>query len=337
MKNTANHNLPSFDTCRDAFDSAPGVCNLFDDDLEVVTLPDAIPLRNSRKRGPAAALRPPPPSVRPVAGETVDLRSLMGRVASLEDGVDTFVFPPPVETVTTLLPTALTQPAPARLRYSARRASSFVLGALATVAAGLAMIHPIASFRSSGTSAVTAPNPVQVQQAATTAEPGSKGPMPSPVEAAAAQTADKPASTPANRTAVREATPASPESRPAAQPLPPKREAATSIPTAESLPAPMPPAAPTPALPSFDARAALAGMQAAIGAASGCRSEEDPSAVVRVSVTFASSGSVTIAQVDGAPYAGTKTGSCVAKVFRSLRVDPFEGQPVTVHKSFLIR
>ncbi|MBI5537129.1 MAG: hypothetical protein HY898_30685 [Deltaproteobacteria bacterium] len=326
MNKTAPNSLPSFDCCRDAFDSAPGVCSLFDDDVEVVTVPDAIPLVSPRRRLAAATLRPPPPSMRPATNETVDLKSLMGRVATVDEGPDTFAFPPPVETITTILPTALTQPAPARLRYGARRASSFVLGALATVAAGLAMIHPIAAFHSQAASPAAAPgpSPTQIQETrAATTEAVFIGPTQSPVEAAAAQPLEK--SAPPVVTSGRLARQSSPKS-----------DAPSSSP-ADALPDPEPPPAPAPVLPPFDSRSALAAMQAAVGAASGCRTDDDPAAVARVSVTFASSGSVTIARVDGAPYAGTKTGSCVAKVFRTLRVDPFEGQPVTVHKSFLIR
>ena len=43
---------------------------------------------------------------------------------------------------------------------------------------------------------------------------------------------------------------------------------------------------------------------------------------VRVTVIFASSGRATIATV-GAPFAGTATGSCIARAAREAEVDPF--------------
>jgi hypothetical protein len=50
-------------------------------------------------------------------------------------------------------------------------------------------------------------------------------------------------------------------------------------------------------------------------------------------VTFAPSGRVTQANLQGPPFAGTATGSCIAKAFRSSSVPPFEGDPVTVSKT----
>jgi hypothetical protein len=55
-----------------------------------------------------------------------------------------------------------------------------------------------------------------------------------------------------------------------------------------------------------------------------------------VKVTFAPSGNVTSAQVEGPPFAGTPVGGCIASAFRGAKVPPFSGAPVTVSKSFSI-
>jgi hypothetical protein len=77
-------------------------------------------------------------------------------------------------------------------------------------------------------------------------------------------------------------------------------------------------------------------LNAAAGAASGCKKPDGPTGRGRVSVTFAPSGRVTTAVVNGPPFAGTSVGGCVAAAFRRASVPPFDGSPVTVHKSFSI-
>lgn len=89
--------------------------------------------------------------------------------------------------------------------------------------------------------------------------------------------------------------------------------------------------------PEFNKSAATAALNGAAGSASGCRAPSDPTGVARVSVTFAPSGRATRAAVNGAPYSGTATGSCVAAAFRGLSVPAFTGDPVTVSKSVSIR
>ncbi len=70
--------------------------------------------------------------------------------------------------------------------------------------------------------------------------------------------------------------------------------------------------------------------------ASSCRQEGDPTGVARVVVTFAPSGRVTSATIGGPPFAGTQTGSCIAKTMRQMSVPPFEGQYVTISKTVVI-
>jgi hypothetical protein len=71
--------------------------------------------------------------------------------------------------------------------------------------------------------------------------------------------------------------------------------------------------------------------------AASCRQPGDARGSMPVSVTFAPSGRVTSSTVDGGPFAGTTTGSCIARALRSASVAPFEGAPVTVHSSVSFR
>lgn len=98
------------------------------------------------------------------------------------------------------------------------------------------------------------------------------------------------------------------------------------------------PAEPEPpkSLAPFDPGAASSAMQAAAANAASCREPGTPAGTVRVSVTFAPTGRATTALVSGA-FAGTSVGGCIARTFRAARVEPFEGNLVTVHKTVTIR
>lgn len=89
--------------------------------------------------------------------------------------------------------------------------------------------------------------------------------------------------------------------------------------------------------PPFDKAAAVAALNAAVGQASGCRQPGDPSGTARVVITFAPSGRVTSANLSGPPFAGTRTGGCIASTMRRARVPAFSGSHVTVSKSVVIR
>jgi hypothetical protein len=137
--------------------------------------------------------------------------------------------------------------------------------------------------------------------------------------------------------------PSKPSSKPssvAAQPVgaKPAPEPAPA-PVAAAPPAPAPAPAPEPAAagPAFDRGAASAALSSAASQAASCKAPDDPSGVARVSVTFAPSGRVTSATVQGPPFAGTKTGGCIARTFRNASVSPFAGDPVTVSKSLTLR
>ena len=63
-----------------------------------------------------------------------------------------------------------------------------------------------------------------------------------------------------------------------------------------------------------------------------CRGPGSPSGVARMTVTFQPSGDVKTAILQGGPFAGTAEGECIAGKFRTLKVPPFAGENVTVHK-----
>lgn len=86
----------------------------------------------------------------------------------------------------------------------------------------------------------------------------------------------------------------------------------------------------------FNRGAASAALGALGPATKGCKKPNGPTGTARVIVTFAPSGNVTSSQVQGAPFAGTPVGNCIAAAFRSAKVPPFEGSPVAVPRSVTI-
>lgn len=64
-----------------------------------------------------------------------------------------------------------------------------------------------------------------------------------------------------------------------------------------------------------------------------CKRDDGVTGPGSASVTFANDGSVSGVSLD-APYAGTKTGDCVAGQFKRAKVNAFEGSPQTVRHSF---
>jgi hypothetical protein len=91
-----------------------------------------------------------------------------------------------------------------------------------------------------------------------------------------------------------------------------------------------------PELGPFDRQAALASLRQAAGAAQGCATAAGGTHLVPITVTFAPSGRVTVAQVGGA-FAGKSTGSCVAQIMRAAQVPPFSGSHVSVSKTVRFR
>jgi hypothetical protein len=86
----------------------------------------------------------------------------------------------------------------------------------------------------------------------------------------------------------------------------------------------------------FSKAAAVSALSAAAGSAGSCKKLGGPTGSGRVQVTFAPSGRVTTANVEGAPFAGTSVGGCVASLFRKAHIPPFSGNAVTVSKGFSI-
>lgn len=87
----------------------------------------------------------------------------------------------------------------------------------------------------------------------------------------------------------------------------------------------------------FDRNAAAAALSRAAGAAGSCRSGTDPTGIAQVSVTFSPSGRATRALVEGPPFAGTKTGGCIAARMRGAKIPPFTGSRVVVKKRVVIQ
>jgi hypothetical protein len=82
----------------------------------------------------------------------------------------------------------------------------------------------------------------------------------------------------------------------------------------------------------FDRRAALVALDAAGQRAQACK-PVDTVGATRVAVTFAPTGKVTTAVVEGPPFAGTRVGGCIAAMLREAAISPFSGGAVTVHKA----
>jgi hypothetical protein len=87
----------------------------------------------------------------------------------------------------------------------------------------------------------------------------------------------------------------------------------------------------------IDRSAAAVAIAAAGRSAAACLSPDDPRGAMPVSVTFATSGRVTTARIEGGPFAGTEVGGCIARTLRSARVGGFEGSPVTIHGAIHLR
>lgn len=128
----------------------------------------------------------------------------------------------------------------------------------------------------------------------------------------------------------------------AAEPTAPKPEATAAVEKpaeAEKPAAPAPRPVPAPAEPGteFDRGAAVSALKAAAAEASACRKDGDPSGTATLTITFAPSGRVTSANIQGPPFAGTPTGGCIANAMRHASVPAFSGDRVTVNKTIVIQ
>ena len=86
----------------------------------------------------------------------------------------------------------------------------------------------------------------------------------------------------------------------------------------------------------FDRAAAVAALKGAAAQASSCRKDGDPSGTAVLTITFAPSGRVTSAAIQGPPFAGTATGGCIASTMRHASIPAFDCDRVTVTKTVII-
>jgi hypothetical protein len=140
-----------------------------------------------------------------------------------------------------------------------------------------------------------------------------------------------------SQAAARDTSSATPGTKDAANPREPAEKPAETKETAPKEAVKKPAEKPESDAPPFDKAAAVAALNSAVGQASGCRQPGDPSGTARVVITFAPSGRVTSANLSGPPFAGTRTGGCIASTMRRARVPAFSGSHVTVSKSVVIR
>lgn len=232
------------------------------------------------------------------------------------------------------------------------------VGLIVGIVAGLAVLGGAAFFFLSSGSDTQATTPEQTTTSTTGAPAAPTGASPSPADApaaantgaapAAAAPGDVGATAPGGAVATqpgRSGTPAPGApmggTAPGSGTKPGDKPGAAPAATAEA-PAPKPAetAAPAAAAPEgaaeFNRGAASSALASAAGAAKSCKKPDGPTGSGRVKVTFAPSGNVTSAQVEGPPFAGTAVGGCIASAFRGARVPPFSGPPVSVGKSFTI-
>jgi hypothetical protein len=212
--------------------------------------------------------------------------------------------------------------------------------------AGAVVVGAIWAFARGGESTPPEPTPVETQAAnqpapepeppAVETEPEVAEPEPSEEteqdEPIATPPANKQASSVAQAAAnpgvQAPAKPAAPEPAAIAKP---EKETPSAAVSAE------PPKKPVELAGPFDKAAATAALTSAAAQASSCRQEGDPSGRALVRVTFAESGRAVRAVVEGPPFAGTRTGGCIASVMRRATVPPFGGDRLTVSKTVIIQ
>jgi predicted Zn finger-like uncharacterized protein len=219
------------------------------------------------------------------------------------------VTPPPVAVAVPPAPSALH---PAGAAEPGATASASASAAASATAAASESATAAASAPSSSPSAAKAEPTTQAAAART------------PATTRAAGTG---ASSPARESSARESTARESAAKESSKETAAKdtsaKEAATSTP------------APAAASGPFDTAAAKEALTSTAGNAASCKEMGGPTGNGKVSITFAPSGRPTSVAVTG-DLAGTTVGSCVARLFRSVKVPAFSGDPVTVAKSFSI-
>lgn len=291
---------------------------------------------------------PPPPRNKNGRAGFDDIMNLGGAGFGGSMGGPMLAPPPLLAPVIEPPPPPKSQPAPAMVSAAPMAAlmappkKSSPVGLIVGVVLGLAVVAGVAVFALRG-SPPPPPTTTDQSQATKAVETATPPPVPSamPSETAAADTtAPAPSGAPSAVAAAATNTgkpgapaPGAPSGKPSAAP--------TSEPKAETKPETKPAETAAPATGGDGARefnrgAATSALGAAAGAAKGCKKPDGPTGSGKVKVTFAPSGNVTSASVQGPPFAGTAVGGCVASAFRSAKVPPFDGSPVSVTKSFSI-
>lgn len=131
------------------------------------------------------------------------------------------------------------------------------------------------------------------------------------------------------RASVREESHAAPRAAAASEPA----SHASKARATHAAPAPRKSAKPAVNKVGFDAGAARRALASAVGRAQFCAAEQATGTVV---VTFAPSGGVTSASLANMSGEDVRKG-CVIRAFRGARITPFQGDAVTVQKSFRLR
>ncbi|WP_437505166.1 zinc-ribbon domain-containing protein [Sorangium sp. So ce1099] len=220
------------------------------------------------------------------------------------------------------------------------------MGLIAAALAVVVLIGGVAIFFMQAPKEETA-TPEQTNTAPAEATPPvettAPAPTPPPAETAAAatppsaETAAPSAEPAADAPAPGAATPTPGQASPGAAERPADRDRPAAPAGAGDKPAAQKPAEAAPAGGAeFNRGAASSALGAAASSAKSCKKAGGPTGTGKVKVTFAPSGNVTSAEVQGAPFAGTSVGGCVARLFRGARVPAFGGGPVSVSKSFTI-
>jgi predicted Zn finger-like uncharacterized protein len=246
-----------------------------------------------------------------------------------------------------MAPMAMMQPAP-------QKRSS--LGLIIGIVAGLFVVGGAGAFFALRGSPATGPatgeqvttaSPTGATPTTTAAAPdtGAVVAAPPPVETTAPAPADKPTAAVADKPgpAAKPGDKPGPAAKPGDKPDKPADKPAdkpvdkpADTPPADKPPADKPPADTSGGGKEFDRAAASSALSKAASAAKGCKKDDGPTGTGRVKVTFAPSGNVTSATVDGPPFAGTAVGGCVASAFRGAHVPPFDGAAISTGKSFTI-
>jgi len=304
-----------------------------------------------------------PPDAKP-ARKDADVFGLAGDAGSLLAPPAFDLTPPTIDVESPAPPPAVaedavevefeSEPAPAPGVAQARQRSS---SDSARTIAGLLLIGGATAFsvwwfgfRAAGTASTpstTTSAAVETSTPPASSTAAAQAPAPEPTEAteapaksAAAPTTEAPATAAPTTTGPLHA---------ASQPAAPTAEGHTSEsahttapastgkePSAPTAAAPTPSTKPEKALGPFNKSAAITALNSVAAAASACRKDGDPSGMAHVVITFAPSGRVTTAQVNGPPFAGTPTGGCIAARMRGARVPAFSGDFVTVSKTVII-